>query len=166
MPRVEVLRLLPVSPAALFALIADLSHWPAFYPDFVRFDGEPPASWNQPGASLTVVTRLLGREVAVEMTIEIFRPGRFVRYRSRQRGLPDACHERAFIAHPKGCVFVAAVGYPARPGVAGIVDRLVVRRAVVRKLRTAGENLAHLAAVTAPAPPLPWASPTGEGAGG
>jgi hypothetical protein len=144
-PRVEVLRLLPVSPDSLFALMSNRSRWPAFYPDFVRFDGQPDASWDRPGDSATVVTRLLGREVAVEMIVEVFRPGRLVRYRSRQRGFPDATHVRAFIAHPEGCVFLAAVSYAARPGAAGIVDRLVVSRAITRKLRTAGENLARLA---------------------
>lgn len=141
---VEVLRLLPVSPEALFRLMSDLARWPSFYPDFVRFAGQPPSSWREPGATVTVVTRLFGREVAVEMTLEAFEPGRLVRYRSRQRGLPDAIHQRAFIAHPAGCVFLASVSYAPRRGAAGIIDQVVVRPAVVRKLRRAGENLARL----------------------
>jgi hypothetical protein len=141
---VEVLRLLPVTPDALFDLMSDFSRWPAFYPDFVCFAGGPPSSWQEPGATMTVVTRLLGREVAVEMVLEVFQPGRLVCYQSRQRGLPDAVHRRAFIAHPEGCVFQASVSYPPRPGVVGVIDHVLIRPAVIRKLRRAGANLARL----------------------
>jgi hypothetical protein len=78
------------------------------------------------------VTRLLGRERELELTIEAFEPNRLVTYASTQPGLPDAHHERHFEPDGDGFVYRLVVEYEPRRGIAGLLDRLLLERGVRR----------------------------------
>ena len=88
-----------------------------------------------------MVIRLLGREVQVNMTLEQYQKDNRVTYVSRQQGLPDARHERYFKAVPEGFAFCPVVAFAPRSGLAGLFDRLLVKRAVTGALRKTIENL-------------------------
>jgi hypothetical protein len=123
-----------------FAFITDQANWPRYWPGFVRV--EPGSRWNAPGDEARVVTRLLGREVELRMTLERFEPNRLVEYDSRQRGLPDARHERHFAAAEGGGFrYRLVVAYEPRSGLRGLYDRMLVRRGIDRALRQTLENL-------------------------
>ena len=122
-----------------FAFITDMANWPRFWPGFVRV--EPSSRWSAPGDEARVVTKLLGREVELRMTLRVFDANRLVEYESRQRGLPDARHERHFIATDDGFRYRLVVEYEPRSGIRGLYDRLLVRRAVDRALRQTITNL-------------------------
>ena len=70
-------------------------------------------------------------------------------YRSTQRGLPDARHERHFEAAETGFRYRLVVEYEPRPGLRGVYDRVLVRRAVDRALR---QTVANLEAAFSPDP--------------
>jgi hypothetical protein len=131
----------PVAVSDAFAYITNTQNWPEYWPDFVRIEDAEHASWAAPGDNLTVVIKLLGREVPLELTLEELQQDSVVRYTSRQRGLPDARHERRFTATPAGFDYTLSVSFDPRGGPRGIVDRIVVKRAIASALRTTIANL-------------------------
>jgi hypothetical protein len=122
-----------------FAFITSPENWPAFWPSFVRL--EPGSQWGQPGDTARLVTRLLGRERELEMTVTRFEPNRLVTYTSRQPGLPDARHERHFEPDGEGFVYRLVVEYEPRGGLPGLYDRFVVARGIRRAFRSTFEAL-------------------------
>ena len=82
-----------------------------------------------------LVTRLLGRERKLSMTVTDFEQDRLVTYRSTQPGLPDARHERHFEPDGDGFVYQLVVEYEPRAGLAGLLDRLLLQRGIRRALR-------------------------------
>lgn len=66
------------------------------------------------------------------MTIEKFEPNRLVTYTSTQPGLPDAYHERHFEPDGDGFVYRLVVEYEPRSGIAGVFDRVLLRRGIRR----------------------------------
>ena len=140
MVRVEHERRFSVPIEDGFAFITDMANWPRYWPGLVRV--EPGSRWHEPGDEARVVTKLLGREVALQMTLRTFKAPRLVEYDSRQRGLPDARHERHFVAAESGFDYRLVVEYDPRGRLHGVYDRLVVRRGVERVLRQTTENLA------------------------
>jgi uncharacterized membrane protein len=141
MVRIEVSRTLPVSVAEAFAYITDMKNWPEYWPDFVRVENLPAARWSSPGDRAMVIIKLLGRERALNMELKAFHKDVRVAYVSRQRGLPDVGHERRFDAAPGGCVYRLVVEYEPRAGLAGLFDRLLVKRSVERAMRRTLQNL-------------------------
>jgi hypothetical protein len=141
MIRVELTHTFPVSVGDGFAYITDTRNWKEFFPNFVRLDDPARAKWDTPGDKVTVVIRLLGRDVQVNMTLEQYEKDNRVTYVSRQQGLPDARHERYFKAVPGGFEFCPVVVLGPRSGLAGLFDRLLVKRAVGGALRKSIENL-------------------------
>ena len=123
---------LPVERA--FAFITDMSNWARFWPSFVKL--EPGSRWEAPGDTARLVTRLLGRDRELEMTLTSFEPNRLVTYTSRQRGLPDARHERHFEPDGDGFLYRLVVEYEPRSGIAGLYDRVAVRRGIQRAFRS------------------------------
>jgi polyketide cyclase/dehydrase/lipid transport protein len=113
-----------------FAFITDPANWPSYWPGFVRL--QPGFHWAAVGDTARLVTRLLGRERELVMTITAFEPNRLVGYRSVQAGLPNVDHERAFTADGDGFVYRLVVAYEPRPGLAGVFDRVVLPRAIRR----------------------------------
>ena len=139
MVRVEDTHRYAVRVDRAFAFITDTANWPAFWPSFVRL--EPGSRWGEPGDTARLVTRLLGRERELEMTLTGFEPNRLVTYTSRQPGLPDASHERHFEPDGDGFVYRLVVEYEPRSGVAGLYDRLVVARGIRRAFRNTFDAL-------------------------
>jgi hypothetical protein len=141
MIRVELTHTFPISVGDGFAYITDTKNWNAFFPNFVRLDDAASAKWDTPGDKVAVVIRLLGREVQVNMTLEQYQKDNRITYVSRQRGLPDASHERHFRSVPGGFEFRPVIAFEPRSGLAGLLDRLVVGRAVAGALTKTVENL-------------------------
>jgi hypothetical protein len=81
------------------------------------------------------------RELELDMTLERIEPYRLIQYTSRQRGLPVARHWRHFDEIDGELAYRIAVEYQPRSGWRGPFDRLVVRRAVERTVRTTMINL-------------------------
>src|SRR6266545_2501925 len=73
-----------------------------------------------------LLTRLLGRERLLMMTITAFEPNRLVTYISKQPSLPDASHERHFEPDGAGFVYRLVVDYAPRGGIAGLFDRFLL----------------------------------------
>jgi uncharacterized protein YndB with AHSA1/START domain len=113
-----------------FAFITDTANWPRFWPGYVRL--EPGSRWGAPGDTARLVTRILGRERTLTMTVTDFEPNRLVTYTSTQTGLPDARHERHFDARDDGFDYRLVVDVEPRSGVRGIIDDLVLARGIRR----------------------------------
>jgi hypothetical protein len=113
-----------------FAFITDTANWPRFWPGFVRL--EPQSTWDAVGDTAVLVTRLLGRERKLSMTVTDFERDRLVKYRSTQPGLPDARHERHFEPDGDGFVYRLVVEYDPRSGVGGVFDRMLLARGIKR----------------------------------
>jgi len=122
-----------------FGYITEIENWPAYWPGLVRV--EPGSRWAAPGDTATLVIRLLGREVELALTLSHLEPDRLVTYTSVQQGLPDARHERHFAAAQEGFDYRLVVDYEPRPGLRGLFDRSILRRAVAGALRRTVENL-------------------------
>ena len=142
--RIEHEHLFGVSVEDGFAFITDMRNWPQYWPGLVRLG--PGSRWSEPGDEARVVTRLLGREVELHMTLRTLDPNRLVEYESRQRGLPDARHERHFVPADGGFLYRLVVAYEPRSGLRGVYDRVLVRRGVERALRQTIANLRPLLA--------------------
>jgi uncharacterized protein YndB with AHSA1/START domain len=111
-----------------FSFITDTANWSKFWPGYVRLDEG--SRWGAPGDTARLVTRLLGRERELTMTITAFEPNRLVTYTSAQPGLPDASHERYFEADGEGFVYRLVVEYEPRGGISGVFDRFLLARGI------------------------------------
>lgn len=139
--RIEITHTFPVPVSEGFSFVTEMSNWPEYWPGFVHVDDATNARWGQPGDRVTVVLRLLGREREMNMELESFETDRLVTYRSSQRGLPDARHERHFASHSEGFEYRVVVEAEPRSGLAGLFDRLVIERAVTRAMHKTIDNL-------------------------
>ena len=133
MKRVQAARRFDVPVERGFAFITDTANWPKFWPGFVRL--EEGSSWGAAGDTARLVTRLLGRERLLTMSITTFETNRLVTYTSTQPGLPDAWHERHFERDGDGFVYRLVVEYEPRGGIAGLFDRMLLARGVRRAIR-------------------------------
>jgi Polyketide cyclase / dehydrase and lipid transport len=122
-----------------FAFITDMANWPRYWPGFVRI--EPGSQWSAPGDKAGVVVRLLGREVALGMTLRRFDENQLVEYESTQSGAPDVHHERHFAPADGGFLYRLVVEYNPRAGLRGFYDRILLRGGVERALRQTVANL-------------------------
>jgi uncharacterized protein YndB with AHSA1/START domain len=113
-----------------FAFITNTANWPKFWPGYVGL--EPGSSWGARGDTARLMTRLLGRNRELTMTVTDFEPNRLVTYTSTQPGLPDARHERHFEPDGAGFLYRLVVEFEPRRGIAGLLDRVVVRRGIQR----------------------------------
>src|SRR4029079_5139005 len=98
--RVETVHRFDVPVGRGFAFITDTANWSSYWPGFVRL--EAGSRWNVLGVTPRIVTRLLGRDRELVMTLRAFEQDRLVTYTSTQPGLPDAEHERHFEADGEG----------------------------------------------------------------
>jgi hypothetical protein len=138
---VELKHAFPVSVDEAFSYITDTRNWAEYWPDFVRVEDPESVAWSAPGDTVTVVVKLLGRNVGLDLTLEEFERNSVVRYTSRQNRLPAARHERRFTPTPDGFDYTLSVSFEPRRGPAGIFDRVVLERAVASALRKTIENL-------------------------
>jgi uncharacterized protein YndB with AHSA1/START domain len=139
MERVEAARRYDFPVERGFAFVTDPANWSRFWPGFVRL--EEPVRWTAKGDTATLVTRLLGRERELTMTLTTFEPNRLVEYDSMQPGLPNASHERHFEAEGGGFVYRLVTEYEPRSGIAGILDRLLLPRGIRRAFARTLDNL-------------------------
>jgi Polyketide cyclase / dehydrase and lipid transport len=130
MKRIEAIHRFDVPVERGFAFITDTANWSKFWPGYLRL--EEGSSWGAVGDTARLVTRLLGRERLLTMTITNFEPNRLVTYTSTQPGLPNASHERHFEPDAAGFIYRLVVEYEPRPGIAGLFDRFLVARGVRR----------------------------------
>lgn len=130
MKRVEVAQRFDVPVERGFAFITDTANWSTFWPGYVRLDES--SRWGAVGDTAKLVTRLLGRERLLTMTVTAFEPNRLVTYTSTQPGLPDAAHERHFEPSGDGFLYRLVVEYEPRGGIAGLFDRFVLARGIRR----------------------------------
>jgi hypothetical protein len=137
--RVEARRLLPVTLRDGFDYITDPANWPEYWPRFVRMSSVP--RWRQPGDRVSLVLRIVGRDVELRLTLVRIEPYRLVEYTSEQRGLPAARHERHFAERDGQLDYRIAVEFEPRPGWRAVFDRLVVGRVIDRSLRETIANL-------------------------
>jgi hypothetical protein len=128
--RIEAAHRYAVPVERAFAFITDVANWPSFWPGYVRL--EPGSTWGAPGDTARLVTRILGRERTLTMTVTQFEPNRLVAYTSTQPGLPDARHERHFEAQDGGFVYRLVVELEPRSGLRGILDRVALPRGIRR----------------------------------
>jgi polyketide cyclase/dehydrase/lipid transport protein len=122
-----------------FAFITDTANWSSFWPGYVRL--EEGSSWGAVGDTSRLVTRLLGRERLLTMTITAFERDRLVTYTSTQPGLPDASHERHFERSGEGFIYRLVVAYEPRGGIAGLFDRILLARGIRRAFTSTFEAL-------------------------
>jgi uncharacterized protein YndB with AHSA1/START domain len=130
MERVEAAHRYDVPVEQGFAYITNAANWSTFWPGFVRL--EEGSRWGARGDTARLVTRLVGRERELTMTITAFEPNRLVTYTSTQPGLPDAHHERRFEHDGEGFVYRLVVEYEPRGGIAGVFDRVLLARGIRR----------------------------------
>jgi uncharacterized protein YndB with AHSA1/START domain len=128
--RIEAAHRYAVPAERAFAFITDVTNWPRFWPGYVRL--EPGSRWGARGDTAKLVTRILGRERTLTMTITEFEPNRRVVYSSTQPGLPDARHERHFETDDGGFVYRLVVELEPRGGLSGVLDRVVLSRGIKR----------------------------------
>jgi uncharacterized protein YndB with AHSA1/START domain len=128
--RIEAAHRYAVPAERAFAFITDVTNWPRFWPGYVRL--EPGSRWGARGDTAKLVTRILGRERTLTMTITEFEPNRRVVYSSTQPGLPDARHERHFETDDGGFVYRLVVELEPRGGLSGVLDRVVLPRGIKR----------------------------------
>jgi uncharacterized protein YndB with AHSA1/START domain len=128
MERVEAAHRYGVPVQRGFAFITDTANWSRFWPGYVRL--EEGSRWGTPGDTARLVTRLLGRERELTMTITAFEPNRLVAYTSTQPGQPDALHARHFERDGDGFIYRLVVEYEPRGGIAGFFDRFLLARRI------------------------------------
>jgi uncharacterized protein YndB with AHSA1/START domain len=126
--RIEAAHRYAVPVERAFAFITDVANWPSFWPGYVRL--EPGSHWGARGDTTRLVTRILGRERTLTMTVTAFEPNRLVAYTSTQPGLPDARHERHFEIDGDGFVYRLVVELEPRGGLRGMLDRAVLPRGI------------------------------------
>ena len=130
MERVEASHRYEVPVERGFEFITDTANWSKFWPGYVRL--EEGSDWGASGDTARLVTRLVGRERELTMTVTAFETNRLVTYVSTQPGLPDAYHERHFEPDAEGFVYRLVVEYEPRGGPRGLFDRVLVRRGIQR----------------------------------
>ncbi len=140
MKRVEAARRYDLRVERGFAFVTDPANWSKFWPGFIRL--EEASRWAATGDTARLITRLLGRERELTMTLTAFEPNRLVAYVSAQPGLPDASHERHFEPEGGGFVYRLVVEYEPRGGIAGLFDRILLPRAILRVFRRTFDALA------------------------
>jgi uncharacterized protein YndB with AHSA1/START domain len=128
--RVEATHRYAVPVERAFAFVTDVANWPRFWPGYVRL--EPGSSWGARGDTARLVTRILGRERTLTMTITDFEPNRLVAYTSTQPGLPDARHERHFEPDAGGFTYRLVVEVEPGSGLRGRLDRVALPRGIRR----------------------------------
>lgn len=138
-PRIELERRFAVPLRRGFDYITDPANWPEYWPGLIGV--EHAARWREPGDRARLVLRLLGRPVALDMTLTRLEPYRLVEYTSVQRGLPAVRHERHFAADGDGFRYRLVVQFAARSGLRGAFDRLLVVRATQRAMRQTLDTL-------------------------
>lgn len=132
---------LPISVRAGFDYITDVRNWPSYWPGLIEVRDPESASWSKPGERVSLVMRLMRRPTELHLELKEFRAYELVAYLSKQSGLPDARHERRFAERDGRLEYTLVTEWEPRRGLRGLLDRLILRRAVGRVMRETVENL-------------------------
>jgi hypothetical protein len=143
-PRVEEWRELPVPLRQGFDYITNVANWTAYWPSLVDIPDRERISWSKPGDEATVVVRVRGEPVAMDMKLEEFRPYDRVVYRSEQPGLPDFHHERHWRGGNGSFEYGLVIEFQPRRRLSGLIDRIFVSRIVKRSLVETMDNLERI----------------------
>jgi hypothetical protein len=147
MVRIEASRDYQVDREVAFDYITNPRNWPEFWPDLVDIPELEQTTWQEPGDTARLQMRLAGRVRDLHMTLDERSRPALVRYHSTQQGVPDAVHERHFEPAAEGFNYRLVVSFEPRAGLAGLLDRTLIRFAAGRALRRTLDNLApHLQA--------------------
>jgi uncharacterized protein YndB with AHSA1/START domain len=128
--RVSASRRYDVPVERAFAFVTNTENWSKFWPGYVRL--APGSRWLAKGDQARLVTRFLGRERELALTLTTFEPNRLVAYTSVQPGLPDAHHERVFEPDGDGLIYTLVVEYEPRHWIGWLFDFALVPRAIRR----------------------------------
>ena len=136
-------RIVPAPRRALFAFLSDLENQCLLTHDHTK----PLVLGGPPGARRSAVVRVRGgltlRRRGAARIVAAFEPNELVTYRSTQRGLPDAYHERHFDRDGDGFVYGLVVEYEPRSGMQGLLDRSLLRLGIRRAFRRTFADLAR-----------------------
>jgi hypothetical protein len=142
--RISYGAVLPLPPEEAFAFVADPLNWPLFVPSVrsVHKDDD----WGQVGGHAHLTSVVFGRSVTMDLALTEWDPPRSFRYTVSRGGEPgNDDSRRTFEPVLGGTRLTGSTEIPARPGLAGLLDRLQMR--VVHRVFTAG--MARLPAVAA-----------------
>jgi uncharacterized protein YndB with AHSA1/START domain len=128
----------------VFTYLFDPTNWPEFIPGFGDVSGTQ--DWGEVGGTCRGAVTILGRSKPVTFELLEVEPGERFRYRSRQAGLPDAEHIRVLHDEGGGTRLEGIVRSDDRGGVPGLLDRVLFRPAVQRKMDQAMRNAEALMA--------------------
>ena len=145
----------PVGRDEAFAFLTQPACFPRYWPR-MRGVRHVKGDWTKPGDQLEVDIHVSGALRTLHMTLDQYVPPHRLVYRSTQKGLPDARHERHFSGDANHCRYRLFIQFQPRPGLVGLYDRYIARLAVKRTLRVTLRNLDRIFAAgehrTDPAP--------------
>lgn len=144
MRRVEVERVLPVGRSEGFDYITDVQNWQTYWPHVVEVRNPATTSWAQRGDRATVVVESRGKPVEMSLELDELVPYERVMYRSVQPELPEFWHERHFGERDGQLDYMLVIEFEPRSGINGLIDRLIVARAVRQSLETTLDNLERI----------------------
>jgi carbon monoxide dehydrogenase subunit G len=135
---------LSLPPEEAFAFMADPINWPLFVPSVRSVDKDD--DWGRVGGHAHLTSVVLGRSVTMDVELTEWDPPRSFRYTVSQGGKPgNDDNRRKFEPVPGGTRLTGTTEIPARPGLAGFLDRLQMR--IAHRVFTAA--MARLPAVAA-----------------
>jgi carbon monoxide dehydrogenase subunit G len=135
---------LSLPPEEVFAFMADPVNWPLFVPSVRSVDKDD--DWGRVGGHAHLTSVVLGRSVTMDVELTEWDPPRSFRYTVSQGGKPgNDDNRRMFEPVPGGTRLTGTTEIPARPGPAGLLDRLQMR--IAHRVFTAA--MARLPAVAA-----------------
>jgi uncharacterized protein YndB with AHSA1/START domain len=124
----------------VFDYVSDPRHWSEFFPAVESV--EQVEGWDAPGGRCRVLLRLPpGRRQWLDYELTEFDRPRLYRDVARATGEPDE-HERVFVEVAQGTRLESTIRHPPRPGVAGLLERVVLRWVVRRMYDRAGVLIA------------------------
>jgi hypothetical protein len=133
--KISYAAVLPLPSDEAFTFVADPVNWPLFVPSVrsVHKDDD----WGEVGGHAHLTSVVFGRSVTMDLELTEWDPPRSFRYTVSQGGKPgNDDNRRTFEPVPGGTRLTGSTEIPARPGLAGLLDRLQMR--VVRRVFTAG----------------------------
>ena len=114
---------LPLPLDEAFDFVSDPENWPLFFPGVRAVDKDD--DWGRVGGHARLTTVILGRALSMQLVLTEWDPPRMFRYTVSQGDAPgNDDNRRVFRAIPGGTRLSGTTEIPARPGPAGLLDRL------------------------------------------
>jgi glyoxylase-like metal-dependent hydrolase (beta-lactamase superfamily II) len=148
--RIEYGAVLPLSPDAAFAFVADPSNWVLFFDSVQDAHGE--RDWGSVGGHARMTVQFVGRSVTSELELTEWDPPHAFRYVARHPGAPPLDNRRVFEPLPGGTRLRGSTEAAPRAGMAGLLDR-AQRPALRRMYAKAMARLPEVARTSSAATP-------------